>query len=219
MSPSESSGDPTKLRLLHAAGRVFAEHGFARATVREICALAGANVAAVNYHFGGKEKLYAAALAFWKDEALAKYPPTLGLPPGAPAEQRLRAFVRALLLRIFDPGRPTWHGQLVARELIEPTPVFTEHVQQFVRPEFDLLRRIVTELLSEDGATPDAALVGRCAASVVSQCLFYNQRSCLEHLLPEQKYDPASIDQIADHVANFSLAAIRGMRSLSRRRP
>ncbi len=205
--------DRTTLRLLHAAGQVFAEQGFARATVREICNLADANIAAVNYHFGGKEKLYAAALSFWKDEALLKYPPTLGLPADASADQRLAAFVRSLLLRLFDPGRPTWHGKLVARELIEPTPAFDEHLQTFVRPLLDLLRNIVAALLGPELIAADPALVGRCTASVVSQCLFYiHHRSCLEKLLPEQQYDPQSIDQIAEHVTRFSLSAIRGLR-------
>ena len=42
------------------AARLFAERGFARVTVRDICRKARANVAAVNYHFGGKHGLYTA---------------------------------------------------------------------------------------------------------------------------------------------------------------
>src|SRR5947208_6962761 len=54
--------DATKLRLLEAAGEEFADKGFDAARVRSICRRAGANVAAVNYHFGDKEKLYIAAV-------------------------------------------------------------------------------------------------------------------------------------------------------------
>ena len=54
--------DDTQAKLLEAAGQVFAEVGFQAATVREICARAGANVAAVNYHFGDKMGLYIEAL-------------------------------------------------------------------------------------------------------------------------------------------------------------
>ena len=42
----------TRERLLKAAEALFAERGFKRVTVREICLAARANVAAVNYHFG-----------------------------------------------------------------------------------------------------------------------------------------------------------------------
>ena len=51
--------DATRDRLLMAAGEVFAEKGFDKATVREICQAANVqNIAAVNYYFGDKERLY-----------------------------------------------------------------------------------------------------------------------------------------------------------------
>jgi len=48
----------TKDRLLDAAERLFAEKGFGEVSVRELAAAADVNVAAVNYHFQGKENLY-----------------------------------------------------------------------------------------------------------------------------------------------------------------
>src|SRR5438477_9555252 len=89
----------TKKRLLEAAGEVFAEHGFRKATVREICKRARANVAAINYHFRDKESLYSAVLKYWSDIAIQKYPPNLGLGEAAPAEERLHAFIRSFLFR------------------------------------------------------------------------------------------------------------------------
>ena len=50
--------DPTKVRLLEAAGEEFAGNGFESARIRRICERAGANLAAVNYHFGDKSQLY-----------------------------------------------------------------------------------------------------------------------------------------------------------------
>ncbi|MEP7384360.1 MAG: TetR family transcriptional regulator, partial [Gemmatimonadota bacterium] len=48
----------TRERLLQRATALFAERGFEKVTVRDIVAAAGANVAAVNYHFAGKLGLY-----------------------------------------------------------------------------------------------------------------------------------------------------------------
>ena len=48
----------TRERLVTAASELFAENGFRKVTVRDICTAAGANVAAVNYHFGDKLGLY-----------------------------------------------------------------------------------------------------------------------------------------------------------------
>ena len=54
--------DTTKARLLEAAGEEFAEKGFEGATIRSIIERARANIAAVNYHFGDKERLYIQAV-------------------------------------------------------------------------------------------------------------------------------------------------------------
>lgn len=50
--------EDTRSRLLSAASRLFAEKGYDHATVRDICAAAGVNIALVNYHFKSKEGLY-----------------------------------------------------------------------------------------------------------------------------------------------------------------
>ena len=58
-APARTRADrETRERLLAAGQRLFADRGFKKVTVREICREAGANVAAVNYHFGDKLGLY-----------------------------------------------------------------------------------------------------------------------------------------------------------------
>lgn len=61
MSDSAISKAPdtpdTRHRLLDAAERLFAVHGFDAASLRAITAEAGANLAAVHYHFGSKDGL------------------------------------------------------------------------------------------------------------------------------------------------------------------
>jgi AcrR family transcriptional regulator len=47
----------TKQRILGAAEELFARHGFAGASLRQVTAAAHVNLAAVNYHFGSKENL------------------------------------------------------------------------------------------------------------------------------------------------------------------
>src|ERR1700757_4388292 len=100
--PKEAAHAATRAHLLEAAGEGFAEVGFRSATVREICQRAGANIAAVNYHFGDKEQLYRAVLQETYRAAVAKYPADLGLSSRATPEERLRAFVYSFLMRIFS---------------------------------------------------------------------------------------------------------------------
>ncbi|MEO6087947.1 MAG: TetR family transcriptional regulator [Umezawaea sp.] len=52
----------TRTQILDAAEHLFAEHGFRGASVRAITDLAGANLAAVAYHFGSKAGLLAAVI-------------------------------------------------------------------------------------------------------------------------------------------------------------
>src|SRR5271157_4799471 len=52
----------TKEKILDAAERLFADHGFASTSLRQITAEAGVNLAAVNYHFHSKEALLSAVL-------------------------------------------------------------------------------------------------------------------------------------------------------------
>ena len=106
----------TRERVLEAAADVFAEKGFRDATVREIVARAEVNLAAVNYHFRDKERLYAEVLEREMRAVHAKHPID---DAGAPPEKRLRAFVAGFLHRVIDRGSRV--GRLMAREMIEPT--------------------------------------------------------------------------------------------------
>ena len=115
-----SDVDDTKLRLLETAGMVFAEKGFRAATVREICQRAGVNLAAVNYHFGDKERLYIESVKrahFCRGQQL----PMPSWPAGTSAETRLRDVIRGLLERMLSAPDSAWKGQLMMREMQQPT--------------------------------------------------------------------------------------------------
>src|SRR5262245_12146367 len=135
----------TRTRLLEAAGEVFAERGFRDATVREICTRAGANIAAVNYYFRGKEGLYAQVVDYAQSCMRQAYP--LHIDSGAPAEDRLVQFIRAFLWRVLDDARPAWHTKLMSREMVEPTAALDRVVANTIRPTFLALSQILAELL------------------------------------------------------------------------
>lgn len=197
----------TRCQLLEAAGEVFAEVGFRNATVREICRRAGANVAAVNYHFGDKEALYTEVLRHSQQEAFEKYPPLLGVAADAPPEEKLRAFIRSFLLRIFDDGPIAWFGKMMSRELVEPTEALDSLLKERIRPMADLLRGIVAEILD---CPPGAEKVRLCCFSIVGQCVFFHHcRTMISRLFPEQHLDASEVEQLAGHVARFSLAAMK----------
>lgn len=207
MARAEEQQPETRRRLLDAAGEVFASKGFREATIREICALAGANIAAVNYHFRDKEGLYREVLAYTAKQSVERYP--MWFDPSRPAAERLGVFVRNYMERLLDDGRPAWFGKLLAREMFEPTSALDDLARDFAGPMYAALQGIVRDLL---GPRADEELVKRCARSVVGQCLLYKHaRPMIERLAPEQGWGPADRAELAAHITAFSLAALRGM--------
>jgi AcrR family transcriptional regulator len=199
----------TEQRLLEAAGEIFAEFGYRAATVRQICEKAGANVAAVNYHFGDKEGLYLAVLRSVPDAHAEKYPPSRGLDVNATPEARLRAYIDSLLQRIFDAGRPGWHTKIIAREMAEPTRALDLLLEDVARPLHRELAAIVRQLLGP-AATDDN--VRLCALSVMGQCVYYHHaRAVLVRLYQGQTRRAEDVAQLVDHITEFSLAALRDL--------
>ena len=119
----------------------------------KICDAAGANRAAVNYYFGDKENLYREVWKHSLTTALAAYP--METPEaGSSAEDRLRSFMRALVLRAFDPGPAGWFTRLLAFELTDPQGFLEEErlaSRMQIQTHFESLMR---ELLG-NGATED----------------------------------------------------------------
>ena len=207
--PEAVAHEATRRQLLEAAAEVFAGSGFRAATVREICQRAGANIAAVNYHFGDKEELYKQVLKETYQTAIKIYPADFGLPPKATPEQRLRTFVHAFLLRIFSEGPSARHGKLMAREMIEPTGALDAIVKETIRPMADILKSIMGDLL---GPKADEETKRLCSMSVVSQVLFYHHcRPVVMRMFPDMKFNEAAIEKLTAHITCFSLAAIKEM--------
>lgn len=48
----------TKVKIIEAAGELFAQKGYEGTSVREIASLADVNLASINYHFENKQNLY-----------------------------------------------------------------------------------------------------------------------------------------------------------------
>ncbi|MGC2423886.1 MAG: CerR family C-terminal domain-containing protein [Nitrospirota bacterium] len=196
-------------KILLAAGEIFAEKGYKNVTVREICARAGVNVAAINYHFGDKESLYKEVVMRWEEEAFSKYPLEPDAARSASPEERLTTFVRSFLLRMLDEGSPSWFGKLVAREFIEPTAALDMLVEDAIRPSYLLLSSIIREIMGNVASEEDIRL---CSASIVGQCLyFHNSRPVLNKLYGSDNPKPADTERIAEHIARFSIAAMRAL--------
>jgi len=197
--------DDTRQRLIDAAGAMFAEQGYEATSVRDICQQAGANIAAVNYHFGDKRSLYVAAVRHAQTCADGAAPEA-EFPEGLPATDRLRMFIRTMLQRKLAEHRPAWHLEIILREMAHPTEACAAVVEDYVRPMANGLRAILRDLLGEDFPEERGKLIG---FSIVGQVLFYYvHQPIIRLLIGDDEYSRLSVEALADHIANFSLAAM-----------
>lgn len=203
--------DLTRDRVLRSALEIFAERGFKEATVREICAKAGVNIASVNYYFRSKEALYAEVLAYAFREAEVRYPLLGGSEAAEPAEARLGRFIHNFLRRITDETNLGWHGKLIARELADPTPALDRVVESAIRPVFQSLREILPAILGPGWGASD---IDRFIHGILGQCLVYrHSRSVTERLCPELIAGSEAIEQTAELIVRFTLAALHQLAS------
>ena len=191
---------------MEAAGKIFAEEGYPKATVRDICRQAGANIAAINYHFGDKKGLYLAVLKHYQELSFQTYPPNLGIEKTQRPEEKLKAFIRSFLMRIMDEGRPAWFGKLLAREFTQPTWAFDILVKETIRPSFEILTSIVAALLSQGAKEREVRL---CSMSIVGQCLYFrHSHPVISRLFPGEVFGPEQIEELTEHIHLFSLRGL-----------
>lgn len=202
LSPNAAVRD----RLIEVAGEIFGEKGFRAATVREITARAGANVAAVNYYFRDKQELYAATL---RHAVQASLQSSGKIDESLPPEEQLRQFIVARLTHWLDPRRPKWHGQIMAQEMNAPTDSLDHVVRELILPRVSCFRRIVSAIA---GPLPEKKL-NLLLLSVMGQCGYYRQSApMIDLLFPKLMKSPQAIPEIAEHITAFSIAGIRACR-------
>src|SRR5881392_4128968 len=131
-SASLSAPPSTKQRLLDAAEEIFAAKGYDAASVEEITRRAGANRAAVSFHFGGKERLYIEAVKYAHRNCISAAP-FPDWPAGTGATERLRGFIRTFITRMIADVSPE-SAQLMMREMVQPTAACVEVVREYIRP-------------------------------------------------------------------------------------
>lgn len=200
--PVETPSD-TREQLLLAAGELFAEKGFHGTTVREVCARAGANVAAVNYHFGDKQGLFDEAVlhAFAFIDRIV--PLSLA---GLTLPQQLHQVIRHLLAGFLDPSSPRWFFRLVHADNAELSPAMQQRISELLAQRFLRLSRIVAALT---GLPDNDRQVRLHCISIVGMTIFFGHPGPRSITLPKSELcRPENIDLLADHIHRFALAGM-----------
>ncbi len=141
----------TKTRILIAASRVFSEKGYDNTTVQDICTASDANIAAVNYHYKSKEKLYRTVWAylfkFNEKENQELYRDDLD------PDHQLKLFIANRVNSSFDEAELGYLSKLLFHELNTPSSSYDYIFENFIKERCawitNLLNRLTGEKLSD----------------------------------------------------------------------
>lgn len=195
----------TRERLLLAGMHVFAVGGYELGTVREITHRAGANQAAVNYHFGSKAALYEAVVQRAFEHALIPLDA-----PGVAERGRVgivRAFVSDMVMGALRELTPATHLRIIAAEILRPTGALKALASDGLANRAPLLARKL-DALADRSSSGDSLLL---AHWLLGSCLVALQ------LAPKSAYGDSDIAQREQAIMTDNLSALllNGMNGLA----
>lgn len=195
----------TRSRLIEAGGIIFSEKGYDRATAREICEMAQANSAAINYYFGGKDRFYLEVLR----EAHLRL--TVGLRDageslGSP-EERLKHLIGGFISSILGPPSELWTIRVIVKEVMAPTWALEELVDVQIRPSSVLLRALIADLME---LPVDHPSVVRGSLCTIGQLVFHLQnKNVIQLMFPDLYERPESVAELTHFVYEYSVAGLQ----------
>ena len=190
----------TQSKILHAATKVFAEHGYKDATTRMICSEAQVNVALVNYYFRSKAELYKAVIgALFEDVAK----PMMSIPDAVCDEESWRQAMRTWIRRalaISAASKPPefWMARLMGMEACVPSDMAKDIEQKFAIPMRQCFARLLRMAMKGD----DPVELNLWYSTVHAQCVVY----AIAKPGWAARFCPANIDleewldKVADHI-------------------
>ena len=194
---------------MEAACRAFAERGFRGTTIAAICRAAKANIAAVNYYFGSKIRLYEAV---W-EHAVARADEIYGPDdPGKNPGERLRERIQELVLMIFDEGPGGWFPRLI-RGNVEMGGELAERLRtRFLLPRRRKMQEVIGEILEID---PESFEVRCMTGHILSMCIFLNiKMNFRRHIFGEEKPSRRDIDLLIRSMQEFAEGGLNRIRTI-----
>lgn len=201
----------TRSRILDAAERLFTEHGFEATTLRMITADAGANLAAVNYHFGSKEALIAEVfrrrLTWLNEQRLAALD---ALEAGAGGTVKPRQIVEAFFGVAIRMAADTEKGgrtfmRLLGRTYTEPS----EFVRGFLAEEYAaVVTRFKAALVRALPDVPQEEILWRFHFMMGAMSYAISGADAL-HILSDVQLDDADPEALYARLMSFLIGGLR----------
>jgi AcrR family transcriptional regulator len=161
------AGLRTRGRLIDAALDLLSQRGEDGVTLRAVTDVAGANVAAVSYHFGSLQALCDAAIEQALEQYLdAQQAAVQDVPADATVEELASAFARPMIRSLVAGGRELAAMRIVARAGLDPPPGWDRLSARFE----EIRARVVDVLKGRLAGTvrPELIFRTRCAAGMLN---------------------------------------------------
>ncbi len=201
--------EDTHDRILAAAQQLFADKGFDATSVRDITSEAGCNVASVNYHFGGKDKLYLetfrSMLTLLRDRRLEMMGDLMARKPSPTLDEFVQTFATIMLEPLVDDDRGRMFLNIVTREMIAPRLPQGVLLEEFFEP---MMERS-TAALAKVGPPLDPVSARMCVMSMVGQLLHSLKAHHMLADLGRTDVLPLSHSEQVKHFVRFSVGGIK----------
>ena len=158
--------------LIAAAAEIFSDRGYEAASLHDICAMAGTNIALVKYHFGSKAGLYEAVAETVYEANLSGF---LDIAKGVHDAASWQNAIREWIVKVIDlTGNPeaprNFVARIVAREFAEPSPLHEKVAKRFYLPLREEFAKLIRMAVSIDGMPLDDLQVRLWNASLGAIC-------------------------------------------------
>jgi AcrR family transcriptional regulator len=205
--PLRSDGTEARNRLLDAAMRLFAEHGFAKTSTRDIAEAAQVNISSISYYFGDKAGLYRAV--FIDPRSNPDIDPTIFEDPNTPLVEVFKSLLGSMVgpLKVADLMQCC--AKLHFREMLEPTGVWLEEIDRVIKPAHTGLVRL---LCSHLGVAEDDD-IHRLAFSITGLAVtLMVSGDPMKALRPSLLADAQAIDTYTERMAQYAMAMFHAER-------
>ncbi len=206
--PQRSDGEQTRERLMHAALRLFAQHGFEKTSTREIAEAAGTNLAAIKYYFGDKAGLYRAVFFEMQgkpEDEIARYAdPSLSL------AEALRGLYAGFVEPLREGDVAEQCIRLHAREILEPTGLWQQEISEGIQPMHEALLAVLARHLGVAEPDDDLRRLAMCLAGLGVH--LHIATDVIEAVAPALKQGAQAWDRWLDRLVMYGLAMVEAER-------
>ncbi|MEO0545014.1 MAG: CerR family C-terminal domain-containing protein [Pseudomonadota bacterium] len=202
----EGRAEQTRQALIEAAIKLFGNKGYDHTSVRDLVKEAGTNLAAINYHFGGKEGLRQATIEFLAQDfknhgpgqAMAAIDPAnIHSLSKDEARQILRQVMKSAFMQANQRKFGDKHARYVLRELVQGGELTEYFFDKVFSKQFALLRVLVAHLTDDD---PESETTRVRSILIVAQSAFLNLAQPLVLLaLDWEDFSGDKADIIGEH--------------------